>query len=244
MIESTAENFDAAGYETLETISRAKEFNRWMYQTIKPFLKGSILELGSGIGNISDYIIKDFSNVTLSDFNFYYKEHLEKKYHNNKNVKEIITLDLQNNYFDKQNSATNTFDSIVLLNVIEHLANDALAIQLCNFLLKKNGNLIVLAPAYNFLYSQLDKILGHYRRYTIKSLSRQFSNHPFEIIHKQYFNLLGIGGWLIYNKILKKERIDNSKMKIFNGLVSFAKPLDKVVFNKVGLSVIIVAKKK
>ncbi|MDD4754877.1 MAG: hypothetical protein PHG29_02255, partial [Prolixibacteraceae bacterium] len=68
------------GTETLKVISDANNFNRWMYETIKPFCKGHVLEIGSGIGNISQFLLSDGYEVTLSDINSSYLEILDKRF--------------------------------------------------------------------------------------------------------------------------------------------------------------------
>lgn len=235
---------DISGFETLQSISKAKAFNEWMYHTIHPFLKGNILELGSGIGNISDYLIRDFSNVSLSDYNLDYCATLKAKYHLNRNLKAILSIDLQDPDFRKNNAhLKESFDSIILLNVIEHLQDDEHCIDYCHFLLKEGGNLIVLAPAYSFLYSKFDKEIGHYRRYTTQSLSGLIQK-SFKILHKQYFNFLGMAGWLFFNKMLGRRKLSQSNMATFDKLVPVAKLLDNLVSNRTGVSTIVIGERK
>ncbi|MGO8056046.1 hypothetical protein AB9E30_37990, partial [Rhizobium leguminosarum] len=76
------------------------------------------------------------------------------------------------NFREEYKAYKEKYDSLFLLNVIEHLENDSYAVENCRFLLKQTGHLIVLAPAYQFLFCKLDKQLGHYRRYTRQTLSR------------------------------------------------------------------------
>ena len=61
-------NFLPVGYKTLQTINNAKRFNQWMYKTIRPFIYGKVLEIGSGIGNLSELLLKDGFELTLSDY--------------------------------------------------------------------------------------------------------------------------------------------------------------------------------
>jgi 16S rRNA A1518/A1519 N6-dimethyltransferase RsmA/KsgA/DIM1 with predicted DNA glycosylase/AP lyase activity len=70
---------DEKGYQTLEVIAEADKFNQWMFQTIRPYCRGNILELGSGIGNISRFFIQDNYSITLSDTDRFYIDHLKKK---------------------------------------------------------------------------------------------------------------------------------------------------------------------
>lgn len=234
---------DNTGNETLNVIADADKFNNWMYQTIKPFAYGSILEVGSGIGNISKYFIRNNYSITLSDVDEFYLNHLKNDFLNNSNVKDFISIDLQKKDFQTEyENLKESFDTIIMLNVLEHLEDDTYAIENCRYMLKENGSFIVLVPAYSFLYSAMDKALNHFRRYTSKSLKRKIIAGNFFVEKSFYFNFLGIFAW-IYGKVLKIKIIPSSEMSFFNKLVPFGKFLDKIVFKKAGLSTIVVAKK-
>ena len=236
---------DPVGAATLMVIAKADKFNRWMYETIKPFLKGEILEVGSGIGNISKFLIPGELPITLSDYSPVYRDQLQKQYGHFKNVVTIIDLDLQHPEFEQRYfQFKGKFDTIFMLNVIEHLANDVRAAEHCKFMLRIDGHLIILAPAYQFLFCRLDRELGHYRRYTLKKLSKIVLKAGLTIFKKQYFNSLGIAGWLVSGKIFRARNLGTNEMASFNRLVPLAKLCDKIFFKKAGLSAIIVAQKK
>ena len=110
-------------------------------------------------------------------------------------------------------------------------------------MLKNNGHLILLAPAYQFLFCKMDKQLGHYRRYTRKSLAGILPVASFEVIQKKYFNAAGAAGWLVFGKILGNKMIGNTEMSIFDKLVPVFKLVDKVLVNQIGSSVIVAARK-
>lgn len=235
---------DVTGLETLQVIAKADKFNKWMYQTIRPYFKGEILEIGSGIGNISKHVIQDNLPITLSDYNPEYCTLLKKKYTSCSNVREIISIDLQDNdFFEKYISLKNKFDTIFLLNVIEHLPDDGKALEFCSFLLKKNGHLIVLAPAYQALFCTIDKELGHFRRYTAKGIKNVLKKKSLVILDSKYFNILGIAGWMLFGKLFKHRSIRENEMNFYNKLVPLAKILDTIFLKKIGLSLIIVAQR-
>ncbi len=235
--------FDPDGEKTLKVISRAGKFNRWMYETIQPFSDGKVLEIGSGIGNISAFFLNDGYSITLSDIRAHYAEELKNKFSNYENFESAIQLDLVDNLFrEKYNNLKSYFDTVFALNVVEHIHEDEIAIQNCRYLLKLGGNIIILVPAYLSLYNKFDKNLGHYRRYTKKSLQSLISKNNFKIIHSQYFNLAGILGWYFSGNILKKETIPEGQMGLYNSLVPAFRIIDKAILNKAGLSVIVVGK--
>jgi SAM-dependent methyltransferase len=245
MKEEAIANQDIIGLQTLEVISKADHFNKWMYETIRPFLKGNILEIGSGIGNISSFAIDEGLTITLSDFDPEYCRLLKNKYANEPNVKEIISIDLQQPSFrNTYQLYKEKYDTIFLLNVLEHLENDLAAVSNCRYLLKEGGTLIILVPAYRFLFCRLDKELGHYRRYTIKTLKLLFKKQGFSILHKQYFNFFGLFGWFLFGKCFGRKTIGSSEMSAYNKLVPVFRLTDSLILRKAGLSAIIAGQKK
>jgi 2-polyprenyl-3-methyl-5-hydroxy-6-metoxy-1,4-benzoquinol methylase len=239
---SQSHNFkenDREGHDTMNVIFNADKFNDWMYKSIKPFLKGDILEIGSGIGNITQFLTDDKIKVTASDIRDNYCSILQNRFDENPYLKEIINIDIIHPDFDnKYQGLFDKFDSIFALNIVEHVENDLLSIQNCRKLLRTRGNLIILVPAYPVLYNRFDKELGHYRRYTKSKLEKLLITTDFEILKTQYFNFIGIFGWWFSGSLLLKKTIPEGQMKIFNRLVPIFKLIDKIVMNKVGLSVI------
>lgn len=235
---------DAAGHAILLQIAKADLFNQWMFQQIRPGVQGEVLEIGSGIGNLSVFLAEHSFSLTLSDYNPHYCSLLKNKFVQFKNIKEILLLDLQHPDFQNcYRRYQEKFDCLILLNVIEHLADEAGALQNCRFLLRKGGRLIVLAPAYSWLYCKLDQVLGHCRRYTLSSLTGLLTQHQFQVREKKYFNSLGIAGWFFFGKLLGRSLIGR-EMVVYNKLVPLAKLLDWLLRNKAGLSVLITAEKK
>jgi SAM-dependent methyltransferase len=235
---------DKAGKDTLDVIGEADRFNHWMYQTIYPFSFGKIMEIGSGLGNISRFYINNGDKIMLTDLREEYCSSLQDKFGTNQNLLGIDQLNLIHPDFEQYyKEHLEKYDTVFALNVIEHIKDDSLAINNCKKLLKKDGHLIILVPSYQKLYNRFDKELGHFRRYTIDSLSHLFNENELEIIHKKYFNFIGVFGWYISGGLLKKNTIPSTQMKIYNQLVPVWKRVDQLIKNRVGLSTIVVGKK-
>ena len=236
MSEFEYREIDKEGWETLDAIAAANKFNEWMYQTIKPYCNGKILEIGSGIGNISKFFIVDKADITLSDIRPVYCDVLKKKFPEAHNV---IEMNLTHPSFDTEyNQFLGEFDTVFALNVVEHIKDDELAIKNCFKLLKDKGRLVILVPAYANLYNRFDRELEHFRRYTAKRLNNLLMGGNFTIQHSQYFNFMGIPGWYISGKLQKNKTIPKGQMSLYNKFVPVFKLVDKLLFNKVGLSVI------
>ena len=233
-----------SGTDTLEVISDADKFNRWMYQTINPFCSGNVLEIGSGIGNISQYFLDDNFEISLSDLSTDYFKILENKFSGYKNLKEVFTLDFAEKELElKYPHLIGQFDTVFALNVLEHVPDHELSIKNCHKLLKPGGNLIILVPAFQLLFNQFDVALEHQRRYTRKSLKKVMDIPGFSIIYTQYFNVIGILGWFVSGKLMGKNAIPGGQMKLYNQLVPVWKVVDWFLNPLLGLSVICVAKK-
>jgi len=236
--------FDAIGEETLEAIGKAEKFNRWMYQTIKPWCKGEVLEIGSGAGNISQFFLEDGFYLTLTDIRKSYCRKLETKFSDSSSLRGVEKMDLVDPDFEKTHAGIlGTFDTVFALNVVEHIEDDMLAVKNCRKLLKPGGNLIILVPSFGWMYNRFDVGLGHYRRYTKKSLSRLFGKSGFQILHRQYFNFTGLFGWFFSGKILQRKVIPTGQVSLFNHLIPVVKLLDNLTFRSAGLSTIVVGKK-
>jgi 2-polyprenyl-3-methyl-5-hydroxy-6-metoxy-1,4-benzoquinol methylase len=235
---------DEIGIETLDVISSADKFNKWTYEILKPYCKGEILEIGSGIGNISSYFLEQGANITLSDIRLNYCKYLEEHFDKYINLREIINLDLVDPLFEsKYKNLLNKFDTVFALNVIEHIKDDRLAIANAKKLLKHGGKLIILVPAYDFLYNTFDKELYHYRRYNKTKLKSLFISEKIKITDSFYFNCIGTIGWYVSGKLQANKSIPKSQMNLYNKLVWLFRLVDKIVLNKIGLSVVVVGEK-
>ena len=236
-----SEELDKYGISTLEAISNAPAFNRWTYDLIQPFCKGRIIELGSGIGNISQYFLEEKKDITLSDLRENYRAYLSNhfsQYQPNVRSVDMVHPDFNETYAD----LIGQFDTVFALNVVEHIENHALAVQNAGSLLKPGGCLIILVPAYGWLYNKFDKELGHFKRFTRKSLRAIFPKE-FHILQTAYFNALGIPGWFVSGSLVRNKEISSGEMKLFNKLVPIAKAMDAITFDNIGLSVWCVALK-
>ena len=222
--------------ESLRLISNAKHYNKWVYSLINPYLKSPVLEVGSGIGTITNLILKKFQ-VLASEYDQDYLKFLKKKYSSNKNFKGAVFIDLTK--FTK----IGKFDTVVCTNVLHHVKDDKLAINNINKYLKKGGHLILQEPAHQFLFGSLDIAQNHYRRYELKNLSRKLSQHGFKVEKSFYFNFLGFLGWLINSILLRRSTISNSQMLIIDKLIKTTSKVEDQIHLPFGLSVFVIARK-
>lgn len=214
------------GERTLEIMSEAVWYNNWLLSQISEYLKGDILEVGAGIGNFTKKLRK-FGDVTAIDYDSNYK---------NANFGDVE----KGRYFFRRKS----FDTIVCINVLEHIKNDHKALQNMYNLLRKKGKLILLVPAFDFAYGPMDKALGHYKRYTKKNVSDLLITNHYSLISCHYLNWIGLLGWIINGKILRKRIIPSTQLKIFDKLAAVLLFFEKFISPPFGLSVLAIGERK
>jgi 2-polyprenyl-3-methyl-5-hydroxy-6-metoxy-1,4-benzoquinol methylase len=237
-----ANSDDYVGHANLETISENHRFNDWMYNQIKTRLEekmGNILEVGSGLGTFSEKIFRDMgssSHLMLTDFSTRYVQSLKTRYSSFQNV-SVDRMDL-NNREEYSKIGYGKYDSIIALNVLEHVRDDVLALQELYKMLKNGGILIVLVPCHKFLFNVIDEKLGHYRRYTKKELLCKINETNFTVVCMHYFNTAGMVGWFFNGNLLKNAEINRTASRWFDRLVPVLNCLDRITSNITGLSLI------
>ena len=218
----------------LDNFDRAVIWRKYIFLQIKKFINGNVLEVGAGIGSFtSNY--KDIPNqITLSEVD---KENLSKIKDKFKNTNFNFTSEITKN-IDKK------FDTIMYLNVLEHIKDDNEEISNAFKKLNPKGYLIILVPAHNKLYSKFDKAIGHYRRYEIEFFKKIKINDS-KLINLSY---LDSPGYFLYylNKIFFKEEVYPSKLKIFiwdKFFTPITYFLDKILMYKFGKNILYIIQK-
>ena len=243
-LQRAPDDTDASGQYTLEQFAQARKFNKWLFDTLLPFCKGSVLEAGSGIGNISELFVEHGFHLTATDVNAAYCTRLRQRFQGHPLVDAVIQLDLSNpDLMLRHPQLQDSFDTVIASNVIEHIAEDRQAVSNCKKMLKPGGHLILLVPAYQLLYNSFDRELGHFRRYNTRRLKQLLESENMKVVHSRYFNAAGLAGWIVSGGILKKKMIPEPQLRLFERLVPIFKLIDAITFMRVGVSVISVASK-
>ena len=146
------EPLDEFGESILNELQPAKRFSEWMYQVIEPYLGSKILEIGSGIGNISRQLPVS-EKLTLSDYSEEYRVQLQETFRQNTTI-NIVEVDLTND--SSFTSIQGQYDSVICLNVLEHIEDDVGALKRMASVLEPGGRLVILVPQYQFLMSKMD----------------------------------------------------------------------------------------
>ena len=206
---------DAVGAETLDRLAATPRFNRWMFDRIRRWVGRDVLEIGSGIGNLSEFLVDTADRVVLTDTAPEYLERLRKRFQPRSHV-QVRRLYLPTVDGDLVGRG---FDTIVCLNVLEHVEDDLGSLRAMRTLLAPRGRLVLLVPALQTLYGTLDEALGHFRRYRPRELREKFAAAGLVMGHLEYFNLAGIPGWWFTGRVLRRRLLPAGSLRWYDRLV-------------------------
>ena len=229
---------DEAGGEILERLNRAPRFTGWMADVIRPYVGNRVLEIGAGTGNMSVHLMPR-AIYWATDINANYLEYLVTLQATRPYMRVAYTNATDPESFPKGQS----FDTVVCLNVIEHIEEDIRALRNIQKALVDGGRAIVLVPCGHRLYGTLDQALGHVRRYTEEGLANISRQAGFEVERVLKFNRAGVLGWWLNGRILRKKTFDLGQIRMLNILTPLFRLLEPVLPTP-SLSLIAILRKK
>ena len=227
---------DEYGSHILHSLERAQRFNKWMADSIAPYVGARVLEIGAGIGNITTWLLPRDLYVA-SDINPHYLDYLQNM-SVGKPYLDVDRIDLEDaSCFERWKGR---FDTVVCLNVLEHVRDPLQSLRNIHDVLEPGGRVVLYVPQGQHLYSSLDEVLGHRVRYDREMLARELREAGFELNLFRDFNHLAIPGWYVNGKVLKKRSFSRVQLKVFNMLVPVLRRVDPMIPGK-GLGIIAVA---
>jgi SAM-dependent methyltransferase len=217
--------------ETLDDLSEAVHYNEWIYQILRPYVGTRILEIGCGTGNLTGYLRKH-GPVLAVDFHSGYLDAAKK------NLKGLSGITYRKVDLEKSLASLRAFhpDTIICVNVLEHLSNDGQVLNRCLRLLPPGGKLLLFVPAFQFLFGTMDLSYGHFRRYSLLELRGKMETAGFRVDYCRYLNLLGVFGWWLNGKVLKRKIIPKSQMLLYDKVVRYSSKIEKFLPKPLGLS--------
>src|SRR5437764_4824134 len=212
---------DVYGSQILGRLNRAPRFTKWMADVIRPYVGEKVLEIGAGIGNLTLQLIPR-RMYWASDINPLYLTYLENIGLNRPYLRVGYTDGENSESFPKEQK----FDTVICLNVVEHLADDLAALNNIRGVLEDGGRAIVLVPCGPWLFGTLDEVLGHQRRYTKKQLVELAEKAGFHLENVMAFNRVGVIAWWLNGRLLRKRTFGLWQIKMLNLLTPLFRVLD------------------
>ena len=232
-------NYADSGKVTLDAIEQAPRFNRWMYNTVRPYLGKRIAELGVGRGNMSRHL-KAHDELLLTDYRTDYLSILQNRWAGMAHLKMAkLDMTLREDYEVLRGFAP---DTVVFFNVLEHIEDDRAVLKSLFETVPTGCRIVILVPYGMKLYSEFDKALGHFRRYSQGELETKMTEAGFTVERQFYFNKFGALAWLVCNTFGKQKALKPWQLRMYNTLTPLFQILDKVLPIS-GLSTVAVCRK-
>ena len=231
---------NSSGTETLQRLHSMIRYSKWIYDLIKPFINGRVLEIGCGLGAMTRHLVNDDHQLVSIDINDSHIRIMRETFKNQPNL-TILKMDILEENGKLQPAS---FDTVMLINVLEHIEKESQTIEKIYNLLSDNANFILFVPAYQWLYGSLDTIVGHVRRYNKNHLQSILTKANFKPYHYRYMNTLGVFGWFLNSKVLKKNEFSLSQIKLFDFLIPLISGFEKIITPPFGQSILVVVKKE
>ncbi len=226
--------------EWLTRMNKLNKYNEWLFSKIKPYIGDSILEVGAGIGTYSQYLLKA-KLLVLSDIEEKYLVNLKKNFENSKNV-YCEKIDLVNNN-DITKLAKYKIDTVISINVFEHIKSDQKALENIYKIIQPGGRLLTVIPNHPFLYGSLDKYAHHFRRYSMREAVNLLTKAGFKVEKKFTFNFLGAINWFLQGRIFKKTIVSAGSLDWAEKVVILSKIIDNINPFPIGANIVLIAKK-
>jgi glycosyltransferase involved in cell wall biosynthesis len=228
-----------AGYVTLRRLRNAKRYNDWVWSLLDPHVGDRVLEVGCGVGNFTHYL-RQRDYVLATDNNEEYLAMLRSSVEHLDHI-EVENIDWEHADFEALRA--HEFDTILCLNVLEHIENDRGALAAFASILPPGGRLVLQVPAMQSIYGEIDRAIGHYRRYEAAPLRQLLEEAGFEVQSLRFFNIPGILGWYVNAVLLGRSAVPGIQARLVNLLVPLLR-LEQRFSPSFGMALIAVGRKK
>jgi SAM-dependent methyltransferase len=220
--------------ESLDRMADAANYNAWLFRRARPFLGRRVLDFGAGVGTFTE-LIAEHAEVVALEPDPAFLPRLRGRFNGRTDVQVVHGT-------DEEIAQLGTFDSVICLNVLEHIREDDIVLGRLAAALVQGGYLLLLVPAHRALFGGIDRSVGHERRYGRSLLRARLEQAQLAPVELRYVNPVGALGWLVSSRVLGREQVPKGPLRLYDALVPLLRPLDRVPL-PFGLSLWAVARK-
>jgi SAM-dependent methyltransferase len=223
----------------LEVLADMPNYYAWIMSWFGPYVRGRVVEYGAGTGTFSQYLRPQADSLTLIEPSVNLQAALREKFPDDPSV-EIGAITLEEHVTQTGSGAV---DTVVLVNVLEHIENDAWALSELSRIVAPGGCILIFVPALSLLMSKLDKLLGHFRRYYLVELKERLQRAGIDIVTCRYFDLPGIVPWFVVNKLLGSSSFNPTLVRLYDrAIVPLARGAEAVIRPPLGKNLVAIGR--
>ncbi len=229
----------------LEAMCFAENYHRWIFEDIRTYLGQRVLEVGAGAGSFTKLLLETQLEVLAA---IEPSRDMFKKLEMEIGFDETETgtgtrIQLGNGSLReiRDTLSIGTFDSVLYVNVLEHIEDDAGELAEARTLLDSGGVVIIYVPAMPSLFGPFDKRVGHHRRYAAKGLADLAERAGFRIITNAYRDLTGVVPWWFQSRILKSDTLRPWSVRLYDKFIPVVRFVDRVTGPPIGKNLLLIA---
>lgn len=223
--------------QSLDLLSVTYNYNHWIYSLVRPHVGRRVLEIGSGQGNITRFLL-DRDEVTCLEPDPQLSAKLIELTSVHRNIR-VVQAPVES--IPSREIPPDGYDSVLCVNVLEHIADDVQCVGRMRQVLTSGGKLVLYVPACRFAFGALDVSLGHHRRYAAGELCRMLRGAGFAIAVRRHVNFIGLIGWWYASRVAKEQQIDIRKATMMDRMAPYLSAVEKIAPPPVGQSLLVVA---
>lgn len=230
----------------LEAMSAASNYHRWILEIFKPYLGAHLVEVGAGMGSFSELILSRHVCETLalvepSDSMYDQLVAHVRRLHTD------VKVDTYHSTFVEAAEVIRTRhapDSIIYVNVLEHIADDEGELDAVRLTLSECGRVFIFVPALQSLFGKFDERVGHLRRYSKPELEEKLRRSGFRIIRSSYFDFPGIAAWWLKYRLMKSDTMELGAVRFYDRfIIPTVRRIESLITMPIGKNVIAIAEK-
>ena len=227
----------------LEAMSFAVNYHRWILDEFRPFLGRRVVEVGAGTGSFSRLLL----NEELDKLVLIEPSEMFEQLKTGLDEVNGLTVEFHQTIFAEVSETiarTVQPDSILYVNVLEHIEDDRRELEIAYDTLEAGGCCFIFLPALRGLFGRFDRKIGHFRRYSKYELDEKSRAVGFKILVSKYFDLAGIVPWCIKYRLFRSESLDERSVQAYDKLVvPLLRRFERVVKPPIGKNILLVASK-
>ena len=230
--------------QDLEALADLPAYQDWILHLFRPHLKGKVVEIGAGLGNVASRYADGVEDLLLVEPAKTLYPRLKERFEGKPHVRTICALvESLAPVAGAASSMGAPFDAALLVNVLEHVVDDISMLRTIRSILRPEGKLLIFVPALPWLYGALDKKVGHERRYTSPGLFQVVEQAGFVVETIRYFDFPGVLPWFFAGRVSRSGRFSDRAAKIYDRLVvPIARAAEKYIKPPIGKNLLAIAR--
>ena len=208
-----AEDPKNVGHVTLASMGKLEPYNRWLADRFEKSLGRRVLEIGAGFGNMTRHLTPR-EMIIASDLDAVALEYLRGAFRDDPSIR-IASYRFPLQPGERRELESLALDTVVCLNVLEHIEDDVSTLADLLSILRPGGRLVLIVPAHARLYSSLDVHLRHFRRYEKPELEKKIRDAGFVLEDCRFLNRPGVFGWYVNGRVLRRRVLPRGQLSLF-----------------------------